>query len=758
VTEILQKELSRKSFVKGGGALVLGFSLAGAAAAGKVGAAGPVTSAGYLPPDNQIDSWLTVNADNTVTFKTSQIEAGNGVTTGFGVIIAEELDLSPSQVHHGPFDSWQVVDSGETGGSNGIQSSGGPPIRAVAAQAKQALLKLASASLGVPVASLSVKDGVVSGGGKTVTYGQLVGGKLLSTTIRPATLNPGVAPAKPVGQYRVVGTKVPRVDIPDKVTGKYTYVQNVRIPGMLHARWVRPRGQGPYGTGAKIVSVDESSIKHIKGVQVVRKADFLAVVAEHEYDAIRAAAELKVQWKDDPILPTTGNLWKQMRQQDSAGKAPARYAENTGNVDTALKSAAKTVAGTYAYHYNGHATIGPSNAVADVKPTSAVVYSNTQKLPGMVEKLADALKLPAKDIRLFFYEGSSSYGAPQTRWDTAPAAAVISQLIGKPVRLQYMRWDEHGWDLYGPAQLMDVRGGIDAKGNIVAYELSALMQPDTSNLGTSQELLGMPYPRPGTGAPNTSNAAQGYKIPNKRLIGKTLPLFEGYLQRGNLRNPQGPQTAFAAEQLVDELAVLAGMDPIAFRRQNITDERWLGVMNATVQAANWQPRVSGSNLSGANVVTGRGFGFGRHGSAGYSAAVADVEVNKKTGKITVKHIYAGMDAGLAISPDLIENQMVGATIQGVSRALEEAVKFNKTRVTGLDWVSYPILRFKDTPKVTTVLVDRKDQLPLGAGEPAHPANAPAIANAFFDATGVRIREAPMTPARVRNVLRAAGKA
>jgi nicotinate dehydrogenase subunit B len=181
-------------------------------------------------------------------------------------------------------------------------------------------------------------------------------------------------------------------------------------------------------------------------------------------------------------------------------------------------------------------------------------------------------------------------------------------------------------------------------------------------------------------------------------------------------------------------------------------------MNATVQAASWQPRVSGSNLSGANVVTGRGFGFGRHGSAGYSAAVADVEVNKKTGKITVKHIYAGMDAGLAISPDLIENQMVGATIQGVSRALEEAVKFNKTRVTGLDWVSYPILRVKDTPKVTTVLVDRKDQLPLGAGEPAHPANAPAIANAFFDATGVRIREAPMTPARVRNVLRAAGKA
>src|SRR5262245_28455525 len=439
VTEILSKEFSRRSFVKGGGALVVGFSLAGAAATGKAGAAGPATSAGYLPPDNQVDSWLSVNADNTVTFKTSQIEAGTGVTTGFGMIVAEELDVSPAQVHHGPFDSWQVVNSGETGGSNGIQSTGGPPLRAAAATAKQALLKLASVSLGVAVTGLSVKDGVVSGGGKSITYGQLVGGKLLNTTLVAPTLNPGAAPSKAVGQYRVIGTNVPRVDIPDKVTGKYTYVHNVRVPGMVYARWIRPRGQGPYGTGAKLISFDESSIKHIPGARVVRKADFLVVVAEQEYEAIRGAAELKVQWKDDPILPTTGNLWKQMRQQDSAGKAPARYSENTGNVDAALRSAAQTVSGTYAYHYNGHATIGPSAAVADVRKDGAVVYSNTQKLPGMVDKLAEILKLPAKDVRVIFYEGSSSYGAPQTRWDTAPAAAVISQMIGKPVRLQLMQ-------------------------------------------------------------------------------------------------------------------------------------------------------------------------------------------------------------------------------------------------------------------------------------------------------------------------------
>jgi CO/xanthine dehydrogenase Mo-binding subunit len=752
---MLNKEFSRKSFVKGGGALVVGFGLGASALGGKAAAAVTPSPSTYAPPVNQVDSWLAVHPDNTVSFRTSQIEAGQGVTTGFLMIVAEELDLAPSQVWHNGNDTWKVVNSGATSGSGSIQSSGGPRLRAAAATAKQALLKLASANLGVPVASLSVKEGVVSGGGKSVTYGQLVGDKLLSTTISPLTMAPGAGISKPVSQYKVVGTAVPRVDIPTKVTGKHTYLHNIRVPGMVHARWVRPRGQAAYGSGAKPLSVDESSIRHIPDASVVRKGDLVAVVAPVEYHAVRAAAELKVQWQENQRLPSTGNLWRQMREQDTAGKAPARYSENTGNVDTAMKSAAKTVTGTYMYHYNGHAVIGPSVAVADVKKDSAVVYTNTQQLINLGTAVANILKMEPKFVRTYFFEGSASYGEPQTRFDIAPTAAVISQAIGKPVRLQLMRWDEHGWDLFGPAQLMDVRGGVDASGKIVAYELTSLSQPP-SNFPTTRELLGEPLPTPGTASPNTSNTAQGYVIPNKRIVGKTLPVFEGYLKRANLRNPQGPQTAFAAEQLVDELAVAAGIDPIAFRRLNITDERWLGVLNATAAAANWQPRVSGSNLSNANVVTGRGFGFGRHGSAGYAAAVADVTVNKKTGKITVTHVYAGMDAGLAISPELIENQMVGATIQGVSRALTENVSFSKTRVTGLDWVTYPILRFKDTPKVTAVVINRKDQLPLGAGEPAHPANAPAIANAFFDATGVRIREAPMTPARVRAVLKAAG--
>jgi len=637
-----------------------------------------------------------------------------------------------------------------------MQTSAGPPLRAAAATAKVALLKLASTSLGVPAGSLSVKDGVVSGGGRSISYGELVGGKLLNATISPATLNPGVAPAKPVSQYTVFGTRVPRVDIPDKITGKYTYVHHIRIPGMLHGRWVRPRGQGAYGTGAKIVSVDESSIKHLPGVRIVRRGDFLGVVAEQEYDAIQAAAQLKVQWKETPVLPSTGNLWKQMREHDSAGKAAARVSLNTGNVETGLRSAAKTISQTYRYHYNGHAVIGPSAAVADVRPDHAVVYTSTQKLPSMVTELADTLKLDPRQVRVYFYEGASSFGAAQTRYDISQAAAVMSQLAGKPVRLQLMRWDEHGWDQFGPAQLMDVRGGIDASGKIVALDYTVLSQPST-DFDTTLDLIGEPYPTPGTASPRNEAVGEAYNIANKRTIGKTVPVFEGYLKRGNLRNPQGPQTAFAAEQMIDELAYAANMDPLEFRRQNITDQRYLGALNAAAQAANWQPRVAASNVSDANVVTGRGFGFGRHGGAGMAASVVEIELNKKTGKIVVKHLTTAMDAGLAVNPGLIENQMSGAGIMAVSRALHEVVSFNKTNVTALDWVTYPILRFKEAPKVTTVVVSRPEFPPLGAGEPPHQPIPPAIANAFFDATGVRIREAPMTPGRVRAVLAAAGK-
>jgi len=757
VTEILKKEFSRKTFVKGAGGLVVGFSLAGAATAGTAAAAGP-TSAGYLPDATQVDSWLTVNADNTVVFKTSQIEIGNGVTTGLMMLVAEELDMSPSQVRHSAWDSWVVVNSGSTGGSTGIQSSAGPPLRAAAATARGGLLNLASQNLGVPVASLTVKDGVVSGGGRTVTYGQLVGGKLLNTKLAAATLNPGQGISKPVAQYKLIGTRVPRVDVPDKISGKYTYVHNVKIPNMLHGRVVRPRGQGPFGTGAPIVSVDESSIKNIPGARVLRQGDFLGVVAPREYDAIQAAAQLKVTWKESALLPTPGNLFSKMRADDSAGLAKAAFRTNTGNVDTALKSAAQSISTTYKYHYGGRAVIGPSCAVADIRKDSAVIYSSSQNLLGTVTAVSQLTGIPAKDVRAYYYEGASSYGSGQSASESSKAATMLSMLAGAPVRLQLMRWDEHGWDYFQSAQLIDVRAGVDGSGKLTAWDYTLMQQPYSTSIDVTTELLGGAYPTTMTGARiDDPSVGDAYKAANLRLTGKTLDVYKGYLRGASLRSGgEGQISAFATEQAIDELAYAAKMDPIEFRRQNISDDIWLTALDAAAQGAKWQPRVAASSLSKANVVKGRGVGLGSHGTAARSAAVADIEVNKKTGKITVTHIYNGIDAGLAVNPEGIENQMVGGAIFGLSRALSETFTTSKTRVTSLDWVTYPILRFKEAPHITNVIVNRPDKLPLGAGEPPCCPIPAAVANAFFDATGVRIREAPMTPARVRATLKAAG--
>jgi CO/xanthine dehydrogenase Mo-binding subunit len=751
-----EKELSRKSFLKGGGALVVGFSILGSGLAAKASAA-KAQPTGYLPDPAQVDSWISVLADNTVVFKTSQIECGNGVTTGLCQLVAEEMNLPASSVSHVLWDSWNMVNSGSTGGSTGIQSSAGPPLRSAAATAMQALLSMASSNLGVPVGSLSVANGVVSGGGKTVTYGQLVAGKLFNAKVATANLNPGQGVSKPVGQYKVIGTPVPRVDLPAKVAGTYTYVHNVRVPGMLHGRVVRPRGQGPFGTGAPILSVDEKSISHLPGARVVRQGDFLGVIAPREYDAIQAASQLKVTWKESSILPTPGGLYKQMRAQDAAGLAKAVFTVNNGNIDAGMAAAAKTVSQTYTYQNGSRAVIGPACAVADVKASSAVVWSSTQNVPGLVTSVAGMLNIPAQNVRVFYYEGSSSFGSAQSSSDTPKAAALMSQLAGAPVRLQLMRWDEHGWDNYQSAMIMDVRGGVDGGGKLTAYDYTLTSAPYSTVIDLTSELTGSPYPTTMTGAraddPSTNVM---YYSPNKRVTGKTLPVYNGYFRAGSLRSGgEGQLSAFGAESFIDELASAAGMDPIEFRRKNVADDRWLGVLNAAAAAANWKPRVANSVKQTGDVVVGRGYGSGTHGTAAYAGAVVEIEVNKKTGKIRATHIYNAMDAGLAVNPSGIENQMSGGSIFGLSRILEQ-VNFNKSRVTSLDWVTYPILRFRDAPQVTNVIVSRPDQLPLGTGEPTVCPVPAAVANAFFDATGVRIRTGPFTPAVVRATLRAAG--
>jgi CO/xanthine dehydrogenase Mo-binding subunit len=784
MTELLQKEFSRKTFVKGGGALIVGFSLAGVGAKAAKAADSPFVSNG--PYDMyQIDAWIVINADNTASIKSGAVSQGTGSITGILMIAAEELDLDMSQMRHVPSDTNVTPMTGVKAADNTIILAG-RGVRAAAASARLALLDLASARLGVPASSLSVSKGVVSGGGKSVTYGDLLGGKLFNIRM-PASYNmtptnsgvfgffggidAGQSPAKPVSQYKVVGTSPPQVEIPAMVTGTTTFVHNIRVPGMLHGRVVRPRGQMLFGFGAPIVSVDESSISHLPGARVVRKGDFLGVVAPQEYHAIQAAAQLKVKWADPPkALSGNGNEFAGMRALDSAGKTVQSFLANTGDVNGALASAAHVVAQSYGWPTNCHTPIGPNCAVADVTSNGARIFAGTQGVYKTRDLVAPLLGLPLNKVRVSTHPYSGAYGYPQYQ-EAACAAALMSQLAGAPVRLQLMRWDEIGWDQTAPGTLFDIRAGIDSKGNLVAFDVAQFYpQYRDETVQTTAELAGTPLiPSRIAGAygPVSSfydgQSTHMYNVPNNRHLLKSIPLRNNWIKADWMRSGSAPHGAFAGEQVIDELARAAGIDPVAFRVQNVTQgamrEPLLAVLNAVAKAANWQPKVAGSKLSESTVVSGRGVAWSNVQTTGHpTATIADVEVNKKTGKVTVKHIYQAVSPGLSVYPGGVANQIDAGVVQTTSRVLTEELRYSKTNVTSADFISYPILRFKDTPNVTSIVIQRLDTQPEGVGNPVTNTAPAAIANAFFDATGVRMRTAPLTPARVRAALKAAAAA
>jgi CO/xanthine dehydrogenase Mo-binding subunit len=804
MTEMLNKEFSRKSFVKGGGAMIVGFSVLGAGLTGKAQAAdSPYASNG--PYDQfQIDSWITINADNTASIKTGGVRQGTGSDTGLLMIAAEELEMEVSQLIFVTDDTNVTPQTSAKVASNTITTAG-PGVRAAAAHARLALLDLASTQLGVPTASLSVSKGVVSGAGKSVSYGDLLGGKLFNVRM-PASYNmtplfqgpggfrggipTGQSPAKRPAEYKVVGKwGVPRIDLPAIVTGSEPYIQGIRIPGMLHGRVVRPRGQALYGFGAPVVSVDEGSIKHIPGARVVRIKDFLGVVAPSEYGSIQAAAQLKVKWADPPrALPSHANEAQGLRALDSAGKTIQLYQANTGNVNAALASAAHVVSASYHWATNVHTPIGASCAIADVTPNGVRIFSGTQGSYLTREIVAAGLGIRQNQVRVTAVAMGGCLGPGMQYSDTAVAAALMSREVGAPVRVQLMRWDEIGWDKNAPGSLFDIRAGIDANGNVVAFEETHFYPQyryyDSSIVipGTSTRLPGheSQYYVPGkdylasmietsaelTGAPIGPTAIQGafgsatipaYNIPNNRRLLKSLPLKDNWFRADWYRNGSTPHSSFAGEQVIDELAYKAKMDPVAFRIKNVTAgalrDSMLAGLDAVTSAAKWQPRVSASNLSNDTVVRGRGIAWGTSGTG--VTAIADIEVNKKTGKITVEHVYEAFSAGLSIYPDGVESQIVGGVVNILSRLLTEQLHYTEKNVTSVDFVSYPMLRFKDSPKVTPILLQQPGVQPTGVGEPVTTVAAAAVANAFFDATGVPMRTAPFTPARVRAALQAA---
>ncbi len=737
--------LSRRQWLKAGGALVVAVALPAQLLTRKAHA----QATGALADPKQLDGWLAIHSDNTATVYLGKVELGQGNSTTLLQLVAEELDMSLSQVVAAQVSSARSQNQGPTVSSSSIQNAG-PPLRAAAAEARRELLRRASVSLGVPVESLRVTAGKVSIAGKadaaSVSYGSLLGDRPFELAVS------GTAPLKPVSEYRIVGQSVPRRDLPAKVSGQYEYVQHVHMNGMLHARVVRPRGQDAYGRTPRIRAVDEQSVAGIPGVRLVRRGDFLAVVAPRQWDAVRAAQALKVQWDQTPLPGGDAQLYDRLRA------APAKDSTlvNEGDATQGLASAAVRRQGRFHGPYQAHGPFAPGCAVAEVSAQAALIVCSTQDVFALRTRAASVLSLPATAVQVRYVEGSGCFGHSCAD-DAALVAAIVAQEIGAPARVQFMRWDELGWDNYGPAHVGEVAIGADTSGRITAFEYHGWHHGWMIEETAEQMANGKPATEFSTGAGslfvNKFDLGGMYDITNWRLVNHAVSGLTGYLKGANLRSPMDLSYSFAAEQTLDDVAHALAIDPVELRRRNIKNPRWMGVLNAVVQSATWQPR-SGSRQAppaSAQKLTGRGVALGTHRAA-LAAAVAEIEVDRSSGQIRVLHIHAAMDCGLAINPAVVESQISGMAQQATSRMLFEEVHFNEQSVTSLDWVSYPVLRFGDHPKVSAIVVQRTDQPSIGAGEEGIPAVGAAIANAFFDATGVRMHQYPLTPERVRAAL------
>jgi nicotinate dehydrogenase subunit B len=739
---------ARRDFLKSGGVLVIGAALAPELLA-QQGVLPDIAGRVLQPDPDQLDTWIAIHADNTATIFIGHHELGQGISTSLLQIAAEELDLDMSQVKSVPLETGKTPNQGGTAASAGI-ARGGPRIRLAAAEGRQALLQIASKRLGAPVDELTVSSGVVSVVGKpaqSVTYGELIGDRRFGVAFT------GRAPIKDYRTHKIVGTRAPRVDIPSKVTGTYTYMQQVRVPGMLHGRVVRPRGQGSHFDGARVLNVDASSIRDIPGVRIVRRGDFVGVVAADEWSAVRAAQNLRVSWEMPAILPSSREaLFERMRTADTADQIVL----DRGDVAAAFAGAAHVASGRYDSPYQIHGTFAPNCAIADVKANEALVICSSQFIYAARAIIADVTNLPQEKITVRYCESSGTFGR-SCYDDVAAAAAVMSQEIRAPVRVQFMRWDEHGWEAYQAAHSADVKIAADTKGNIIAYEYHGWQHGWGLGVVTDQFATGRAASE-STGiraqGPTPFNTGDMYLIPNWKLVSHRVPGLKGYLKGTQLRSPFDIALSFGAEQTVDELAYMANIDPYMFRRQNINGDGWLSVLDAVAKAANWTSRRAATGPSAGRILKGRGIALGTHLSS-YGAAVSEIEVDTQTGVITAKHMYGAIDAGQAINPGIIEQQITGQMCQAASRILKEEVKFSTTNVTSLDWVSHPVLRFGEAPEVTAISVMRQDKPSSGAGEEALAAGGAAIANAFFDATGVRMRTFPLTPHRVLEALKKA---
>jgi CO/xanthine dehydrogenase Mo-binding subunit len=775
---------SRRQFLRTSGMLVVSFGVAAAMGADAFGgqptaggaaaqAAGP-----YPDPDfRQLDSWIVIHQDNTATFYVGKTDCGQGTGTAFRQMMSDELDIAYDKTTCIMGSTDITVDQGGSGASDAIQVDGWP-MRRVAAEARRVLLDMASSRFAVPVDQLAVSAGLITVNtdpSKRVTYGELIGGKRFNVALTGTNVDAttGVARVKTVQELKMVGQSPPRYDIPAKVDGSLKWAVDAKAPGMVHARNVRP----PVA-GARLLGIDESSVRGIPGlVQVVSKGNYVAVVCEREEQAIRAARQLKVTWQkpSTPAFPPSEKLFEYIR-----GATPTSSAKPivVGDPETAMAAAAKIVEADYEFPFQGHTAIAPAHAMADPSNGQMTIYSNDMKSYGLRNGIARFLEMPRDRVRVIWLEGPQGYGRTAAD-DAGFEAAFLARTLGRPVRVQWMREEETAWDTKGPAFAVRMRGGLDGEGNPVALEYDA-RAADYNHVGYNEhdtvliaQLMGTRRATPaGGGAALMSDM---YAIPNRRMAGHvvSLPLvWETPLRTGNLRDPNGPQSTFAAESFIDELAAAANADPIEFRLKMLTTDtaddagfrraRSIAVVKAAAQAYGWDARRSPKRRGTGRILTGRGFAYSFRNLT-IIAEIAEVEVNRDTGRVSVRRLVCAHDCGLVINPEALRRTIEGAMLHSLSRALREEVQFDSEKVTSVDWNSSPTLTHADAPeRIDVVLVNgdpnpnRPDLPQYGAGEAACKPMIAAVANAIYDATGVRLRRVPFRDERVRAALKAAG--
>ncbi len=726
--------LTRRQFTTiAAGGIVVAFSLRGPVRAQR--AALP----GSLAHDRMLDAWLRVNPDGTVTIFTGKVELGQGILTALAQIAAEELSMRPWRIVMVSGDTERTPDEGFTAGSRSIEDSGAA-IRAACAEARDILIRMAGERLRWSFDELSVQDGVIYAPGmRTVSYAALAASVDLH---RPASGK--VAPA-PAGAHRIVGTPVQRRDIPGKVTGAACYVQDLRPAGMLHGRVVRPPRYH-----AILDKVDVEGAKRLPGaVAVVRDGSFLGVVAAREEQAVRARAHLlrSAKWIGGDDLPDPRKLYDDLV---NAASRDSVVSEKKAPPPAAI---ARVFEATYTKPYTAHAAMAPSCALAQFKDGKLTVWTHSQGVFALRRALAGALKLATETVHCIHVEGAGCYGHNGAD-DAALDAALLARAVpGRPVRVQWMRDDEFAWEPYGPAMVMKAKASL-AGGKIVdwAYDVWSTTHSTRPGAGGGNNLLASWYlaqplaPGEGWGGGAARNAVPLYDLPGRRVTNHFVPAAP--LRVSSLRSLGAYANVFAIESFMDELAAAAASDPVEFRLAHLKDERARAVIEAAAKAASWK---KGAKSDGRR---GRGFAFAQYkNAAAYIAAVAQVSVDPRSGALRVVRIDCAVDAGQIVNPDGLKNQVEGGMIQAASWTLHEQVKFDADRIVSRDWLGYPILTMTEVPQMQTVLLDRPDQPSLGVGEAAMGPAAAAIANAFAHATGKRLRDLPMTPARVKAALK-----